>query len=94
MTDLDKARRIVATREQWVAEPGDLEEIIAIAVAEGIALGRKEGLAIAVASVNQESTACGATLITLKCVSSLYASQSALFHRLPGNAEHAIPFTD
>ena len=47
MTDLDKARRIVATREQWVAEPGDLEEIIAIAVAEGIALGRKEGLAIA-----------------------------------------------
>ena len=47
MTDLDKARRIVATRERWVAEPSGLEEIIAIAVAEGIALGRKEGLAIA-----------------------------------------------
>ena len=47
MNDLDKARRIVATRERWVGEPGELEERIAVAVAEGIALGRKEGLAIA-----------------------------------------------
>ena len=42
-----QSSQIVATREQWVTEPGDLEEIIAIAVAQGIALGRKEGLAIA-----------------------------------------------
>jgi len=47
MTDLDKARRIVATREQWAGAPGELEESIAEAVAEGIALGRKEGLSIA-----------------------------------------------
>jgi hypothetical protein len=44
MADLDKARKIVAKREHWVGQSGALEENIVAAVAEGIALGRKEGL--------------------------------------------------
>jgi hypothetical protein len=47
MTDLEKARKIVAKRERWVGKTGALEENVAAAVAEGIALGRKEGLELA-----------------------------------------------
>jgi hypothetical protein len=43
-TDLVKARKIIAKRERWVGPFGELPENIARAVAEGIALGRKEGL--------------------------------------------------
>ena len=46
-TDIEKARKIVATRERWVGQHLALQENIAAAVAEGIALGRKEGLELA-----------------------------------------------
>jgi hypothetical protein len=42
--DLDKARDIVRRRRPFVGAMGTLEENIAMAVAEGIAIGRKEGL--------------------------------------------------
>ena len=45
MTDLDKARKIVTQR--WISQPEALKENIAKAVAEGIALGRKDGLEMA-----------------------------------------------
>ena len=45
MTDLDKARKIVTQR--WMSQPEALKESITKAVAEGIALGRKEGLEMA-----------------------------------------------
>ena len=46
-SDLEKARAIVARRERWVGAPGVLEKNIANAIVEGIALGRKEGLQLA-----------------------------------------------
>ena len=46
-SDLDKARKITNKREVWVDARGALRENIAVAVAEGIALGRKEGLELA-----------------------------------------------
>ena len=45
-TDLDKAREIVKKRVRFVERMGMTHENIAMAVAEGIALGRKEGIAI------------------------------------------------
>jgi hypothetical protein len=51
MTDLDKARKIVAKRERWVGQSGALKENIAKAVAEGIALGRREGLEVVAKSI-------------------------------------------
>lgn len=47
MSDLEKARKIVSKRERWVGQSGSLPENIAEAVAEGIAVGRKEGLELA-----------------------------------------------
>lgn len=47
MSDLEKARKIVAKRERWVGKSGTLPEGVADAVAEGISLGRKEGLELA-----------------------------------------------
>ena len=47
MSDLEKARKIVAQRERWVGKSGTLPENVADAVAEGIALGRREGLELA-----------------------------------------------
>lgn len=47
MSDLEKARKIVAKRDRWVGKHGALPENVAAAVAEGIALGRKEGLELA-----------------------------------------------
>lgn len=51
MADLDKARKIVAKREPWMSQSGALEENIVEAVAEGIALGRKEGLEMVAQSI-------------------------------------------
>ena len=51
MTDLDKARKIVTQR--WMSQPEALKENIAKAVAEGIALGRKEGLEMAAKSIGE-----------------------------------------
>ena len=47
MTDLEKAWKIVNARERWVGQHGALEKNVAGAVAEGIALGRREGLELA-----------------------------------------------
>lgn len=47
MSDIEKARQIVAKRDRWVGKHGALPENVAEAVAEGIALGRKEGLELA-----------------------------------------------
>jgi hypothetical protein len=50
-TDLEKARKIVAKRKRWVGAHGTLPENVADAVAEGIALGRKDGLEIAAQTI-------------------------------------------
>jgi hypothetical protein len=46
--DLEKARKIVALHRYFPGRSGAMPEKIARAVAEGIALGRKEGLTMAV----------------------------------------------
>jgi len=47
-TDLDKALEIVERHGSFVGRGGTMRESIALAVAEGIALGRKEGIAGAI----------------------------------------------
>ena len=49
--DLEKARVIVGEYGLLIGPAGQHTEIIAKAVADGIALGRKEGLAMAAAAV-------------------------------------------
>jgi hypothetical protein len=43
-TDLEKARRIAQSRRFYVGAGGALRENVARSIAEGIAVGRKEGL--------------------------------------------------
>jgi hypothetical protein len=50
-TDLDKARNIVRRHGTFVGSRGDMPENIAKAVAEGIALGREEGIALAAEAI-------------------------------------------
>jgi hypothetical protein len=50
-TDLDKAREIIRKHVRFIERTGITHENIAIAVAEGIALGRKEGLAMAAEAI-------------------------------------------
>jgi hypothetical protein len=50
-TDLDKAREIIRKHVRFIERSGITHENIAIAVAEGIALGRKEGLAMAAEAI-------------------------------------------
>lgn len=45
--DLDKAWKIASKRKSWVGSHGQLHKNIADAIAEGIALGRKDGLELA-----------------------------------------------
>ena len=47
MSDLEKAKKIVAKHAPYVGSGGSMPGNIAIAVAEGIAMGRKEGLELA-----------------------------------------------
>lgn len=47
MTDLEKAQAITERRSPYVGNIGALKKNVALAVAEGIALGRKEGLELA-----------------------------------------------
>jgi hypothetical protein len=47
-TDLDKALEIVMRHGSFVGRGGTMRESIALAVADGIALGRKEGIAMAI----------------------------------------------
>ena len=53
-SDLDKARKIVRKRKRWIGAHGALPENVADAVAEGIALGRKEGLEMAVQAIKDQ----------------------------------------
>jgi hypothetical protein len=46
-SDLEKAARIVAARGSYLVKGRKMEDKIALAVADGIALGRREGLAAA-----------------------------------------------
>jgi len=60
-TDLDKAREIVRTHVRFIGRTGMMHENVAIAVAEGIALGRKEGIAMAaeaIARLKHEDETC------------------------------------
>jgi hypothetical protein len=52
-TDLDKAREIVRKHIRFIGRMGMMHENIAIAVAQGIALGRKEGIAMAAEAVSR-----------------------------------------
>ena len=52
-TDLDKARKIVRQHVRFIERTGMMHENIAMAVAKGIALGRKEGIAMAAEAVAQ-----------------------------------------
>ena len=52
-TDLDKARKIVRKHVRFIERTGMMHENIAMAVAKGIALGRKEGIAMAAEAVAQ-----------------------------------------
>jgi hypothetical protein len=47
MTDLEKAKKIVAKHAPYVGAGGSLPDNVAQAVVDGIALGRKEGLELA-----------------------------------------------
>jgi hypothetical protein len=50
-TDLEKAREIVSRNGTFVGSKGSMPENIVWAVAEGIALGRKEGIALAAEAI-------------------------------------------
>jgi hypothetical protein len=52
-TDVDKARQIVKRHVRFFERAGMEYENITIAVAEGIALGRREGVAMAAEAVAQ-----------------------------------------
>jgi hypothetical protein len=52
-TDLDKAREIIRKHVRFIGRMGMMHENIAMAVAEGIALGRKEGIAMAAEAISQ-----------------------------------------
>ncbi len=52
-TDLNKAREIVKKHVRFIRRTGMTHENIAMAVAEGIALGRKEGIAMAAEAVSR-----------------------------------------
>ena len=62
-SDLVKARKIVqglrARRGSFVGSIGALDENVAKAVAEGIALGRKEGIALAIARLQATARTLG-----------------------------------
>lgn len=53
-TDLEKANKIVSKRKRWVGAGGTLPKNVADAVAEGIALGRQEGLELAVKAIQDQ----------------------------------------
>jgi hypothetical protein len=51
-TDMDKAREIASRQRRIVGKGGSMRGVfVAAAVAEGIALGRKEGIAMAAEAV-------------------------------------------
>jgi hypothetical protein len=53
-TDLENAWKIVNKRKRWVGVHGALQQNVADAVVEGIALGRHEGLKLAVKLLSAE----------------------------------------
>jgi hypothetical protein len=50
-TDLDKATEIVKSHVRYIERMGMMHENVAIAVAEGIALGRREAIAMAAEAI-------------------------------------------
>lgn len=50
-TDLEKARLIVGRHGTFIGPAGTMSENVARAVADGIALGRKEGVALALEAI-------------------------------------------
>ena len=58
-TDLDKAREIIRKHVRFIERTGITHENIAIAVAEGIALGRKEGIAMAAEAITRLKSGSG-----------------------------------
>jgi hypothetical protein len=54
LTDMEKARKIANREKFYVGAGGTLRENIARSIAEGIALGRKEGLELAAEAVKAE----------------------------------------
>ncbi len=60
-TDLEKARKIVRRHGTFIGPSGTMPENIAKAVAEGIAMGRKEGLERAVKIIENELRAAGSS---------------------------------
>jgi hypothetical protein len=57
ISDLEKARKIVAKRKSWIGKHGALQDNVADAVAEGIALGREEGLELAARTIRNMTPA-------------------------------------
>ncbi len=53
-TDLEKARKIAYSKRRLVGVGGSLRDNVARAVAEGIALGRREGLEIAAEAIKAQ----------------------------------------
>jgi hypothetical protein len=53
--DMTNAWKIVNKRERWIGPHGQLQVNVSEAVAEGIALGRKEGLALAAKLIADEA---------------------------------------
>jgi hypothetical protein len=51
--DLEKAREIVKRHGPVIGPAGSMPDNIALAVAEGIALGRKEGIAMAAEAISR-----------------------------------------
>jgi hypothetical protein len=49
--DMEKARKIVARFGSFVGPHGTMPENVAMAIADGIALGRKEGIAMAAEAI-------------------------------------------
>ena len=57
--DWKKAKRIVGKRKSRAGKHSTLQENIALAVAEGIAQGRKEGFELAIKLLRDETKSAG-----------------------------------
>jgi hypothetical protein len=53
-TDIEKAREIANKAPFYIGAGGSLRDNVAKSIAEGIALGRKEGLELAAAAIRSE----------------------------------------
>lgn len=58
-TDIEKAREIANRAPFYVGAGGSLRENVAQSIAEGIALGRKEGIELAAEAIRRELAKLG-----------------------------------